>query len=229
MTNVDEDRKTRDILDDSEFNLILTKAKKNECEFLGYRNPAILCMLRITGKRREEIAALENKDVWVSRGLLQMNFILLKKHHRKKLPDGTYAPPLPPPEIVKRVSIKDPLTHDILEYIYYVKELRENPLYFWPSVRNVFGNYVVEFDKGITGRTVYDVVRDSADKAEIVAWPHLFRETAGAEEVIKDSSLYGVYKVANRINVTERTAWNYMQRHALNVIKRDYQNEDQIP
>ena len=217
MTNVDLDRKARDILDDSEFSLILAQAKKNECEFLGYRNPAILCMLRITGKRREEIAALENRDVWVNRGLLQMNFMLLKKHREK------------PPQTVKRVSIEDPLTHDILEYLYYVKELEKNPVYFWPSVRNVFGNYVVEFDKGITGRTVYDVVRGSADSAGVVAWPHLFRETAGAEEVIKDPSLYGVYKVADRINVTERTAWNYMRRHAMNVIKRDYQNVDQIP
>ena len=217
MTNVSSDRKTRDILDDSEFSHMLAQAKKNECEFLGYRNPAILCVLRITGKRREEIAALENRDVWVNRGLLQMNFMLLKKHREK------------PPQTVKRVSIEDPLTHDILEYLYYVKELEKNPVYFWPSVRNVFGNYVVEFDKGITGRTVYDVVRGSADSAGVVAWPHLFRETAGAEEVIKDPSLYGVYKVADRINVTERTAWNYMRRHAMNVIKRDYQNVDQIP
>lgn len=224
MTNVDEDRKTRDILDDDEFNLMLDQARDSECDFLGYRNPAILCVLRITGKRREEVAALEHKDVWVNRGLLQMNFMLLKKHRRKKLPDGTYED-LPPPTAIKRVSIEDPLTHDILEYIYYVKELDQKPRHFWPSVRNVFGNYVIEFDKGITGRTIYDVVRDSADKAGIVAWPHLFRETAGAEEVIKDPSLYGVYKVANRINVTERTAWNYMRRHAMNVIKRPYKEQ----
>ena len=213
MTNVDEDRDRKDVLSDEEFNLMLTQARGNDDEFLAHRDPAILCMLRLTGKRREEVAGLAFNDVWIEGDYIHINFVLLKKHQDK------------PPERVRSIPLDDPLTKPILDYMKYLKrKYKEMPKSFWPRVRPHFGHNVVYLDKGISGRAVYNVVRKYADAAGVVAWPHLFRETAGAEEVKQDPSLYGVYKVANRIDVTEQTAWNYMRRHAMNVIRREYKN-----
>ena len=243
MTNVDEDRDRKDVLSDEEFNVLLAQARGNEDKVLANRNPAILCVLRLTGKRREEVAALKFSDVWlekndipgindrgqISTQFLNINFMLLKKSHHKKLPDGTVLPASPPPERVRPIPLEDPLTKPIVDYMNFLKNrFDETPKFFWVNVRPCFGHNIYQLDKGITGRTIYNVVRDTADGARIVVWPHLFRETAGAEEVKQDPSLYGVFKVANRIDVTERTAWNYMRRHAMNVIRRDYEKSGRV-
>lgn len=227
VTNVDENRDRKDVLSDEEFDLMLAQARGNDDEFLSCRNPAILCMLRLTGKRREEVARLAFNDVWVEGDYLHINFVLLKKHRKKKLPDGTIEV-LPPPERVRAIPLDDPLTEPILDYMKCLKKQKKTPKSFWPRVRPHFGHNVVHLDKGISGRAVYNVVRKTADAVGVVAWPHLFRETAGAEEVKQDPSLYGVYKVANRIDVTEQTAWNYMRRHAMNVIRRDYEKSGRV-
>jgi len=210
MTNVDEDRKIRPVLNDDEFNLMLAQARGNAFSFLALRNPAILCTIMITGKRRTEVASLMRRDVYIDKPNLAMNFILLKKHK------------VNPPQIVRYIPLKDPLSKPILEYKNYVDEHYPDSPEFWIGTRYVFGSPVIYPYKGISGRQVYNVVRDAGDSAGVKVWPHLFRETAGAEEIRRDPSQYGVQKVMNRIDVTERTAWSYMQRHILTVIERDY-------
>ena len=57
LTNVDEDRKHRSILSDSEFNLLRAHARVNDFDFLALRNEALLCCLRLFGKRRAEFGS----------------------------------------------------------------------------------------------------------------------------------------------------------------------------
>ena len=121
------------------------------------------------------------------------------------------------------MSLKDPLVYPILDYKNYIDETYPDSKEFWLHVRPVFGNYVIYPDKGIQGRQVYNVVRDAGDLAGVDVWPHLFRETAGAEEIRKDPSTFGLRKVMNRIDVTERTAWHYAERYVLSVIDREYE------
>ena len=120
---------------------------------------------------------------------------------------------------MRRVPIDDPLAQPILAYIEYLDHLDNSVEYFFPSAKNVFGNYLIQGDKCLPSRCVYDVVRDLGDASGVVVWPHLFRETAGGEEIIEDPSQYGVFKVTNRLDVTERTAWAYMQRHISSVVR----------
>jgi len=219
MTRVDPSRDRKDVLRDPEFMAMLEASRQVEDDFLALRNPAILATLRLTGKRRREVASLRWRDVWVDEGYLYFNFILLKKHRAK------------PPEAVKAVPLRDPLTRPVLEYRDYLEEKFSPGMGdpFWPRVRCVFGNNTVDPKDGLCDRSIYNVVREAGDAAGVVVWPHLFRETAGAEEARRDPSLYGVYKVANRLNITERTAWHYMRRHALNVIERDYGEGEASP
>ena len=62
-------------------------------------------------------------------------------------------------------------------------------------------------------------IRDSGNACGVIVWPHLFRETVGADEVMKDASVYGVAKVMTRLNIHERTAWAYMERHVMSIVK----------
>lgn len=216
MTNVDKDRQVRDVISDGEFDLLLAQARVNDSDFLTLRNPAILCTARLTGKRREEIAALTRRDVFITNdNLLAMNFILLKKHEEK------------PPHIIRKIPLDDPLTEPIIQYKEHVDREYPDSNEFWLSVKSIFGNYRVYPNSGLSGRQIYNVIRDTGDSASIDVWPHLFRETAGAEEITQDPTQYGVAKVMNRIDVTERTAWAYMQRHILTVIKRNYQKKEE--
>jgi len=216
MTNVDKDRKVRDVISDEEFDLLLAQARVNDSDFLAIRNPAILCTARLTGKRREEIAALKKRDVFVTKdgSQLAMNFMLLKKHQEK------------PPQVIRKIPVEDPYTHPIIQYKNHLDIEYPTSEEFWLSVRSIFGRYRVYPNSGLTGRQIYNVIRDTGDSADVDVWPHLFRETAGAEEIMQDPTQYGVAKVMNRIDVTERTAWAYMQRHILTVIKRDYQKKE---
>lgn len=223
MTRVNEDRKVRPILSDSEFNLLLAQARVFPFNFLALRNSAILCMIRITGKRREEIAALTRRDVFLQKDRLGINFKLLKKSHRKKLPDGTIKPARPPVPKVRYIPFKDPLISSILEYKKYIDENYSESKEFWLHVRPVFGQYIVYPNKGIQGRQIYNVVRKTGDAAKVIVWPHLFRETAGAEEIIQDPTPIGMRRVMDRIDVTERTAWNYVDRYVTSVINREKQ------
>ena len=225
MTNVDDDRKVRPVLSDPEFKLILSAAMATPFHFLAIRNTSILCMVRITGKRREEIASLTRRDIFVEGSNLAMNFKLLKKRHRKTLSDGTIIPAGLPPQIIRYVSLKDPLVYPILDYKNYIDTNYPKSTEFWLHVRPVFGNYVIYPDKGIQGRQVYNVVRNAGDLAGVDVWPHLFRETAGAEEIRKDPTPMGMRKVMNRIDVTERTAWNYVARYVDTMIEREYEKE----
>jgi site-specific recombinase XerD len=213
MTNVDEDRGKRSILNGHEFDLLLAQARENECDFLQVRNPAVLCMVRITGKRRAEIAALKKDDVWVDDHYIYINFGLLKKHKDKV------------PYKVRAISVEDPFSLPILNYINYVDVNYPDSENFWIGVWPVFGNYVVRPDIGLTGRQVYNIVRKCGDMAGISVWPHLFRETAGGETIKSDPTVYGVKKVMDRIDVTERTAWAYMDRHVTSVINRPIEKE----
>ncbi|OGN91085.1 MAG: hypothetical protein A2Z70_00775 [Chloroflexi bacterium RBG_13_48_17] len=221
MTDVDKDRKTRPILSDREFDLMLTQSRVNDTEFLRLRNPAILCVLRITGKRRGEIAGLERKDVWVEGDLLSLNFKLLKKSRKHTKENGTIVPAAPPPEKTRYVPLKDPLILPILDYMEHLEREYPGSSKFWLHVRPVFGVSIVFPEKGIRGRQVYNVVRDAGDAAGVKVWPHLFRETAGGEEArLAGDSLKGINNVMDRIDVTERTAWRYMNRYVKSIINR---------
>ncbi len=227
MTRVDKDRKIRPILSDHEFDLLLAQARVFPFNFLAMRNVAILCMIRVTGKRRKEIASVTRRDVYLEKPNLAINFKLLKKSHRKTLPDGTVIPAGPPPDKVRYIPFKDPLSQPIILYKAYIDKHFKDSTEFWLHVRPVFGNYVIYPDKGIQGRQIYNVVRDAGDLAGVTVWPHLFRESAGAEEIRKDPTPMGMRKVMRRIDVSERTAWNYVERYVDSVIEREYEEEEE--
>ena len=200
------ERKT--VISDNEFNQILTVAQQIKDRFFQLRVMALLCLLRLTGKRRTEIARLEVDDFKVSNGFLNVTFTLLKKRKGSVLTK----------QATKSIPLSDPLTQHILTYLEYLNDLKPKPKYFLPCVRSVFGYNIILADAHISGRQVFNLVRDLTKSV----WPHLFRETVASDVIKKDSTIIGAFRVMRRLDLEDfRTGFNYLRRFAADVIERE--------
>jgi len=209
MTNPGELRKNRkDVIGDAEFKAMLVEAAGLPFYF-ALRLTALLCLLRLTGKRRGEIVKLETQDFDVQPSLIAVTFTLEKKRRGSVMSH----------RVTKGLPLTDPLTAPILEYLNYLKSLDPVPKFFFPSGHAVFGvGYAIDPDAHLSGRQVLNLVRQVSD----MAWPHLFRETAGAEIIKSDPTIIGVFKVKQRLDHEDlKTSMGYLQRYAVDVIERE--------
>jgi site-specific recombinase XerD len=84
VRNSDSRVNRKTVISPEEFSETLEIAKLLEDEFFRLRALAILCLLRLTGKRREEIARVHLDFVKVENGFLSVTFELEKKKRRKR-------------------------------------------------------------------------------------------------------------------------------------------------
>ena len=201
-----ENRQT--VITDTEFAEAMNKAEQIKGEFFRLRALALLCLLRLTGKRRGEVAMLHLDSFKVESGFLNITFILLKKRKGHVLQR----------QATKQIPLTDPLTKPILEYLAYLRSLEPQPQFFLPRVKSVFGYNVILSDAHISGRQVFRIVRSLSE----TMWPHLFRETVGSDVIREDSSIIGAFKVMRRLDLEDfRTGFNYLKRFAGDIIKRE--------
>lgn len=205
MTNVKIDRK--DVIRDKEFQAMLEKARETPEEYFRLRALALLSIFRRFGKRRSEVGALECNDLTIKGENLSITFTVVKKRKKSKIAKRRE----------KQVPLSDPLSHHIIKYWNWMRINQPRCKYLFPSTRSVFGGPLIFYEnKHISGRQLLRIIKKLNPKA----WCHLFRETVGAEIVKEDPSLIGVYKVMMRLDLEkETTAWNYMRRHAVDVVK----------
>ncbi|MEM3577407.1 MAG: tyrosine-type recombinase/integrase [Candidatus Bathyarchaeia archaeon] len=199
-------RKT--VISEEEFSELLAKAEAIPNVFFKLRAKALLCILRLTGKRRSELARLELSDFEVEEGMLHIRFTLLKKRKKTVLTKQS----------IKSVSLTEPLAKSILEYLSYLNGLQPKPQYFFPSVRSVFGNIVIIPNEHLSDRQLFNIVRSLSPKI----WMHLFRETVAADIIKQDSTIIGAFKVQRRLDLESyQTGFNYLRRFALDIIERE--------
>ena len=119
---------------------------------------------------------------------------------------------------VKAFPLSDPLTQNILKYLDYLHSLNPIPKFWLPSGRSVFGNYLIIPDQHLSDREVFNIVRETSE----TMWPHLFRETVASDIVKQDNSIIAAFKVQKRLDLEDmRTGFNYLQRFAKDIIKRE--------
>lgn len=119
---------------------------------------------------------------------------------------------------LKAFSLSDPLTRNILKYLDYCRSLNPIPKFWLPSGKSVFGNYVIIPNQHLSDREVFNIVRATSE----TIWPHLFRETVASDIVKQDNSIIAAFKVQKRLDLENmRTGFNYLQRFAKDVIKRE--------
>lgn len=199
-------RKT--VISDAEFQEMLRKAQQTVDNFLRLRSTALLCLLRLTGKRRSEMAIVETEGVKVEAGLLKVTFTLLKKRKQSVLLKQS----------TKEIPVTDELTKPIIEYLSVLKGMNPAPRYFFPRTKTLWGaSYIIDYANHISGKTVFNLVR----ALSIDVWPHLFRETVAADIIKADSSIISAFKVQRRLDLSDvRTGFNYLRRFANDIIER---------
>jgi ribosomal protein L40E len=209
-------------------------------EFFRLRAKAVLCLLRLTGKRREEIAKVQFDFVKIEYGFLSVTFELEKKKRRKKIcaecgavnskassfckKCGSNISEIEtrsnkkPDLSTKSIPLTDPLAQPISKYVNYLRNRVLEPKFLFPSGKSVFGNYFLIQDRHLTGRQIFNIVRNISE----TIWPHLFRETVGADVIKADSTIIGAFKVMNRLDLENyETGFHYLKRYASDIIQRE--------
>jgi hypothetical protein len=233
-----ESRET--VIENNELNQALEKANTIPNGYFRLRALAVLSLLRLSGKRRTEIAWIPLENFKVENDLLTVTFTLEKKKRKhKKCPAcsiknsslstfckkcGSQISEVPvtlkskQAKSVKAFPVSDPLTQNILKYLDYLTSLNLIPKFWLPSGRNVFGNYFIIPERHLSDREVFNIVRNTSE----TLWPHLFRETVASDIVKQDNSIIAAFKVQKRLDLEDmRTGFNYLQRFAKDVIKRE--------
>jgi len=210
MTNPSPERNARrDVVQPSEFNDMMSRATAQSREFNRLRTQALICLLRFTGKRRGEVTRLELSDFKRGDDILNVTFELLKKRKGSVMSR----------RVVKGLPLSDPLTAPIIEYLDHLETLKPKPRFFLPRTHVTFGvGWTYEPEEHISGRQVLNLFRQVSD----MAWPHLMRETVGAEIVKADPTIIGVFKVKQRLDHEDiKTSMRYLERYAVDVIRRE--------
>jgi len=218
MTNVrnsDSRMNRQTMISESEFQKALDQANQVKSEFLRLRALAVLSLLRLTGKRRGEIALLPLDNFKNEGKFLNVKFILEKKRKEKILQKLA----------TKSLLLTDPLTQNILIYLEYLNKLEPKPKFWLPRAKSVFGTIIILPDSHISGRQVFNIVRGLSE----TIWPHLFRETVASDVIKQDNSIIAAFKVQRRLDLADfRTGFNYLKRFATDVIEREEQKADII-
>ena len=209
MTNVrgSEFRINRqNVISDEEFEEALYNAEQIPNEFLRLRACAVLCLLRLTGKRRGEIAVLPLENFKVEDDYLKVTFILEKKRKEKMLQKLS----------TKAIPLTDPYCKPILQYLEYLKQNKAK--FFLPQAKSVFGTLIINPEQHISGRQVFNIVRGCSE----TIWCHLFRETVASDIIREDDSIIAAFKVQRRLDLEDfRTGFRYLRRFAEDVIERE--------
>lgn len=207
LSKAREERTT--VVGDEEFETILDKARKIENKFFRLRTLALLCVLRLTGKRRGEVASVKLIETKTENSFLNLTFTLEKK--RKGHVSSRQA--------LKSIPLSDPFTKPILEWIDYLNTLEPTPTFLFPPVKPIFGGaYIILSDEHLKGRHIFNLVRSVTEEV----WPHLFRETVASDVIKKDSSIFGAFKVERRLDLEDyRTGFRYLRRFATDIIERE--------
>jgi integrase len=106
---------------------MLHEAKKIPEQFYMLRTLALLCILRLTGKRRLEIACLEVSDFKIEDPYLHVTFTLSKKRKQTVITKRS----------AKTIPLSDPLTKPILNYVEFLNDLKPAPKYFLPQTKRM--------------------------------------------------------------------------------------------
>jgi hypothetical protein len=240
MTNPKASYKNRDIIEDTEVDIILSEADKIQNPYFKLRAKAIVATARVFGKRESEIARLELGKIERKETTLELNFTLskkrkkglfqfleyLEKHDAEKLK-------LTLPEIrqlwrewqqtekgvrckdthsLKAVDLNDKYGKHIVAYYDFMKAKHPGSFYLFPLGKNIFGKtYAVYYDKHLAPKYLLEILKS----LKYDCWMHLFRETKGAQVARENGrTLESIHAVKETLDLEdEATAQRYVRRY----------------
>ena len=201
------------VITDSELEESLKNAESIEDIYFRLRAKAVISLIRLSGKRRGEIAMPMLENFKVEGSYLAVTFTLEKK--RTSMASSKTA--------TKRFSLADPLTINVLEYLEFLNKMDPTPKFWLPSGKESYGHHVTYLDRHVSGRTVFNIVRGCTWKF----FPHLGRESVAYDTVQKDDSITGIFAVQRALNLKRfETAFNYVARFSKQKLERTAVNGD---
>ena len=211
VTNVKVNRDT--VLSKEEHEEMLVKAEAIPNEFFRLRAKAALSLLK-PGKRRSEVVQVKVDDLRTDALYLYVTYLVVKKRKKNLMTRSR----------IKKFNLQGRLAQNILAYRNYVKTHFPLSIYLFPAAHCVFGqSYIIFPDRHADPKEIWRIIKALNSNA----WPHLFRETRGAEVVQEDErkgtvSIFTVYRVKHALDLEkETTAWNYINRYASEVVKEE--------
>jgi hypothetical protein len=199
------------IISDVEIDDALKQAEQLSTEYFRLRAKAVISLARLSGKRRGELAVIPRRYFKLSGDYLEVTFILEKKRKKTRVLS------------TKKFSLGDTLTQHVIEYLKFLDKEYPNAEFWLPSGKMVFGNYTVYPNCHVHDKTVFNIIRGSSESI----WPHLNRETVGADVVAQDDSINAIFKVQQTLDLDPKrgfeTALHYVQRYSKQIINRQAQ------
>ena len=205
MTNVLGPKKNRvDTIQLPEFQEIIQNLRESECHpYYTMRNLALVCILWLTGKRANEVAAIPLENVELTPSTLNIGFIV-----GKKITITRYSTRL------KQISRKDPYTKPVIDYYQHMIDNHPDTAYLFPSTRysNLDQSITLDPEKPLHRTTVWRIVTTASPDI----WTHLFRESMGERTVKKyGDTINGLFAVKRRLDLERLdTAMRYVERYA---------------
>ena len=202
------------VVQDTELDDALSEADNLSTDLFKLRAKATLALGRLSGKRAGEIAMLPRKNINVVGSNLNVDWILEKKRTKIALNKVSH----------KAYPLNDILTKHVINWLDFLDKKYPECQYFLPSAKDVFGTYVVYPNKHVSTKTVFNIVRGCSQSI----WPHLFRETKGADIVSADNTIAAIYEVQEALDLDPargfETASRYARRYGRRVEKRQPQS-----
>ena len=205
MTNVKGDKKFReDVIGLTEFQAMLDNTRgPDKHPYYLVRDPALLCLLWLTGKRASEVASILMRNMRLAEDALYVSFVVGKKRTIARYSTRT-----------KVIPLGDPYVKPVLEYYRHMVEHHPDVEYLFPSTRYSNLDHTVALNPGkhMSRWTVRRVVVAAGEET----WPHLFRETVGARVVERyGDSVNALFAVKRRLDLERlETAMRYVERYA---------------
>lgn len=218
MTNVLVSRK--DVIGDQEILDELAKANTIQDEFKRLRAKAVIALLE-SGKRANEVAALEISDITEDTRFLYVRFTLSKKRKTKAHQEKA----IQLLQRTKTYNVNSDMAQIIKEYLAFLKQKHPGVKHVFPRLHYVFGNLVsVDLSQHMRPLEIWRTVK-ALNPSD---WPHLHRERRAVKVIQQHQRMFGkatietIFTIKKALDLKEEsTAYNYIERHETQQVEEE--------
>ena len=216
MTNVLVSRK--DVIGDQEILDELAKANMIQDAFKRLRARAVIALLE-SGKRANELAALEASDITEDQRFLYVRFTLSKKRKTKAQKEKA----IQLLQRTKTYNISSDMAQIIREYLSFLKQKHPGVKHLFPRLHYVFGNLVsVDLNQHMNRLEIWRTVKALNPND----WAHQHRERRAVKVIQQHQKLFGkatvetIFTIKTVLDLKEAaTAYRYIERYEVQKVE----------
>jgi integrase len=218
LTNVKVKRK--DVIGDKEILDELANANLIKDESKRLRARAVISLLE-SGKRANELAALEVSDITEDQRFLYVRFTLSKKRKTKSQKEKS----IQSLQRTKTYNISSDMAQIIREYLSYLLQKYPGVKHLFPRLNYVFGNLVsIDLNQHMNRLEIWRTVK----ALNPLDWPHQHRERRAKKVVEAHQKMFGkatletIYSVRKALDLKEAaTAYRYIDRYEVQKVEEE--------